>query len=218
MLIPATTVSLLSASREAGLQDPDVVECLADLDAWCARTGASFGITGSALTDSGKGINDLDLVLVAPNSVVTDESVPIVLPQRFASRAWNSYLVHFGAGTVHAYVTHCPQNTKIRLEFYPLCIAERILRLNQFVVRRLGQSPLSSAARLFRGTNGESKSVPAIMANTDDAYFGEFPSCIWENGVVYVGVHLACIIQGAVKRRWSIAGESPARELVRSAR
>jgi hypothetical protein len=109
--------------------------------------GTCFGITGAALTNSGQGINDLDLVMIAPDSVARNGSGPIVLPQRFASRAWNSYLVHFASGTTHVYVTHCPQNTKIRLEFYPLCIAEKILCLDQFAVRRVGQNPLSSAPR-----------------------------------------------------------------------
>jgi hypothetical protein len=200
MLECSTVTSLASLAHETSLRGTCVLECLTELDRWCVDHSASFGITGSALLNSEHPSNDIDLVLVVPDDFLRMGEAIDALPRQFASLAWNSYLALFGEGGVHLYVTYCPSDTKIRLEMYPASTARRILALNQFEVRRLGENPLSAVTRVFRGTDGTFKLVPAVFESTEAGHLGEFTSCIWQGIVLYVGVHLerlllACLVR-----------------------
>lgn len=159
-------------------------ECLSDLEQWSQDFAVAFGITGSALNKSNESLNDLDLI-----AIVRDPNIQC-FPIHFSRVGWKDYLELHKLGEAEVFVTHYEGYERLRLELYPLSIAERILALEEFTIRRIGKGPLRTKPTIFYGVNGSSRFRTTQPISRCGASFAEIESCIWEEGILFVGVHL----------------------------
>jgi hypothetical protein len=164
-------------------------QCLAGIKQWSYGIGATFGVTGSALSKN-TDINDLDLIVILSDPLQTSLLTSQNLPSGFSDRAWREYLELYKLRNIEVFVTHHKVYDQLRLELYPLHVAERILALEQFTVRRIRQGALVDKKTIFYGTDGTTRRLTTRPVPMYGASYAESESCMWEGNTLFVGVHL----------------------------
>ena len=165
-------------------------EHLIDIQEWSHLVGATLGITGSALNPGIAHVNDLDLIAILRDPLLLTAPGRPGLPRGFSERGLREYRKCYELRRIEIFVTHQMAFDQIRLEIYPLHVAERILALEQFIVRRIRQGALVEKKTVFHGTDNSTRTVITSPAKINGASYAEIQSCIWEGGTLFVGVHL----------------------------
>jgi hypothetical protein len=166
----------------------EMKECIKQVEIWNQKSVCSFGITGSALNSELARIKDIDCILVIPDH--TPNKCASDVPKGISLLGWPEYQELYSRNAIEMFVSHFDYDSHIKLEIYPISIAMKMLSLQEFRVRRLGQGPLRDKPTILKGSNGSYLSRPARIQKVKHLYCAENDNCIKDFDSLYIGVHL----------------------------
>lgn len=170
------------------LKRANVYGLIKEIKRWNQTFPCSFGLTGSGLSKKWGETKDIDFILVVSDLNLRSSSLR--LPYGLSSVGWQSFNRLYDRGSIEMFVTHVRSERYMKLEVYPNSIAKRLLDLQEFTLRRLGQGPLREHPTVLKGFDGQSLVRPARIQKRKNLCSAENDSCIRQNGSLYVGVHL----------------------------
>jgi len=168
---------------------PNTKKIFLDLIDWCKKNNAFLGVTGSSQYRNKLQSNDIDLIILI-NSHNKSQLSATTCPPYFNETNWEIFKKLYNSGEIDLFGSICKREKKIKIEIYPHEIFLRILSLNQFMIRRLRESPRKSKKIICKGTDGSFKSLDLTPRIIDECVFSEILSVEWDKQILYVGIHL----------------------------